>query len=183
MSTLCSYILFADRALGVSKYCYHQLCMWICWKGDKLCISTACCAVHFQVPDHESRSYSPDNTVPEVILFVVKMFQVMGADVLTRMLMLFCQLRGYPSFTALVEPKALAHCLMCLPLADSFCAVSGIVTFLFLRNMALASSSYSWLVDVGTHSKCSACHVQHLLNISSHSYKHFSKEECSLLWY
>ena len=75
MSTLYSYIMFTDRALGVLKHHYHQLCMWIFWKQNQLCISTACSAVHFQVPDRESWSYSPDNTVPEAVLFTMKMFK------------------------------------------------------------------------------------------------------------
>lgn len=48
--------------------------------------------------------------------------------------------------------------------------------------MALASSSFSWLVDVGTHPKCSVCHIQCLLNISFHSYKHFPKQEHCPYW-
>jgi len=75
MSALYSYIMLTDKALGVLKHCYHQLCMWIFWKRDQLCTSTACSAVHFQVPHHESRSYSPDNTVLEAVLFTVKMFK------------------------------------------------------------------------------------------------------------
>lgn len=68
----------------------------------------------------------------------------------------------------------------CPWLTLSFCAISGIVTLLFLRNMALAFS-YSWL-DVEMHPKCSACHVQLLLNIYFHSYKHFSKQEHCPYW-
>lgn len=57
-----------------------------------------------------------------------------------------------------------------------------VLTVLFLRTMALASSSFSLLADIGAHPKCSVCHAQHLLNITFHSYKYFSKKEHCPYW-
>ena len=135
------------------------------------------------LPGYESRSYSPDNIVPEVILFIVKMFKGWEQMSLRECLCSSVSCLGLCLIQPLWNPWLLRTAKFACPwLTLSFCAFSGIVTLLFLRTMALASSSFSWLVDVGTHPKCSACHVQCLLNISFHSYKHLSKQEQCPYW-
>lgn len=63
-----------------------------------------------------------------------------------------------------------------------FCAVSEIVTLPSLKTITAASPSFSLLVDVKAHLKCTACHVQPFLNISLHSYEHFFKKEYCSHW-